>query len=187
MDMGEVARRLSAVLELEVLEVDVDGVHRAADIEEREIIREFRFLDSIRAREVSQAQEESGEEIDSQPAESVNIDLVHWEAEQANQQIISEYHRTSDSEMTRNSLSVNTVNELDIDQIHAEADADLVRIQDRFWSLSQALQTDYMVQRARLDHSIDRWEQLVNTISECETNEATGEADARDYSLCNPP
>ena len=132
-------------------------------------------------------QEESGEEIDSRPTESVNIDQIHWEAEQVNQRIISEYHKSSDSELTRNSLSINTLDELDIDQIHAEADADLVRIQDRLWSLSQASQVDQMVQRARLDHSIDRWEQLVSTILECEMNEATGEADALDYSLCNPP
>ena len=47
-DMVAVATRLRAVKERWLLEIDVDEVHRLADIEEREIIREHRFLEQIR-------------------------------------------------------------------------------------------------------------------------------------------
>ena len=191
-DMAEVAKKLETWKEGLLLEIDVDSIHRAAEIENREIIREFQFLDSLRSSKL-----ESLDEMEEQAmleghfatgcGTSISpreIDEIHMSADLDQENLIKTAQNDSLEEYTEELFLTSIAGqqdlpeipqlEVNVGEIHAQAVADEVYVQQQVWKRTRSLQTAAMVERCKKER-LDSKKQKGATYEEVEDKPVPGD------------
>ena len=181
-DLKEVARKLEAWKESELLEVDVDKVHREAEIEEREIIREYQYISMIRTSRAEALEHEMDRIWADCPFQEPNtLELV--EVSTHSLQWVDEIHFSNDQDLLLAARStsdhdtkfseeyfltslvgqstlppMSTDQGVDADKLHAEATAEEVFLQTQIWRADQSRAVAEAVRRLQLDKKVDDFE-----------------------------
>ena len=158
-----------------MLKIDIDKVHRYADIEEREIIREAQYLGALYASKQAELEEVEEANLISQSAElfvdgselsPMEIDEVHASAEQVQEDMIAEQYCIQQEEYEEEQYLTSAAGQqsfpfspqIDVEagELHAQAIADEEYNQRLIWKRSQSLSTALMVakcQKEKLDQN----------------------------------
>ena len=187
-DMIAVANRLEALKELWILEVDIDRVHREAEIEEREIITEFNLLQGLRSRLGGPDTPELHLDMDLEAHSAtslIDIGEVHIMHLESDLEIIKEYQgpRSLASSMTEHGGSLE---DLDIDEIHRAADKDVETAVKAMEARAKSAATHLMAARCIEEKRIDNWEKDTNML-ELVTNETGVDLTELENKLYKPP
>ena len=150
-DMEAVSARLRAIKERWLLEIDVDEVHRMAEIEEREIIREHRYLEQLQKNSTA-----SGNGI---PTVSPVLTPLPWMAEHSATQGHSP-HKKSDN------WSEDTTEVIDVGLLHHITEMEEEKLKKTHNEWLKRASTFLMVQNCIREKEIDDLENLADEILE---------------------
>ena len=148
-DMEAVSARLRAIKEQWLLEIDVDEVHRMAEIEEREIIREHRYLEQLQKNSTA-----SGKGI---PTVNPVPTPLPWMAEHSATQGHSS-HEESDK------WSEDTTEIIDVGLLHHMSELEEEKLKKIHNEWLKRASTFFMVQNCIKEKEIDDLENLADEI-----------------------
>ena len=149
------SNRLKALIEKELLEIDIDQVHRAAEIEQREIITEFRFLQGMAEHREDELLDELIKSLESVgPTDYSSAQLDESSTIMGNNKDPATPHRAS----------AEPLQDVDIDVIHALAEAEEEYIRSRHLEWAAGQDTIRMVSQCVLDRRIDKLEKIADEV-----------------------
>ena len=184
-DPISVTRRLEAFLELERLQVNVDEVHRAAEIEEREIITEYYYLQRI-----STPRSQDGW-ADMLPSPSQRLP-PHPSRELDVKCITAEGKKPILNSSIQDRLMVEDLpfpdhESLDIDLVHEMAEKEEEESKKAYFQHNLRKATFEMVSFCTRELEIDKWEALADEIFNSDIPVPGGMTVTKNFSTVKPP
>ena len=172
--------RLNALIERELLEIDIDQVHRAAEIEQREIITESRFLQELAERREEELLDELINSLES---------VDHTDYSSARPDEGSMIMSSNKDPATLHCASADPSQDIDIDEIHASAEAEEELIRSKYLEWFAGQETARMVNQCVLDRRIDKLEEIADEVIGVQPIQGATQdrLDEEDYSLTKPP
>ena len=150
-DMNAVAARLRALKELWLLEINVDMIHKTAEIEEREMIREFQVMDTLKRRhDFNQKHTPSG-------VHYMNTATGYYKDQDMN-------NGTTGSDVISIPQGSEHTSDINVGLVHANAEANEEKSKKIFRDFSLRSATFAMVNRCRLDKGLDELEAIADEI-----------------------